>query len=220
MKKKITICAVIIAVVVAIAGIVTLSVSKNKTASIETADMIFEASASTGSIGEKIIGNPDKAKVIIYEYADFACSHCAEWNRKINEIIDEHGEDVSLVFRSFDLGFANGPAAARAATAAQIQGYFKAYKDLLFNNQSEWFYEKGESLKQIFSNYLMVASKGAADIDKFVSDMNSNSVKERLKFEQSLGKKIELTGTPTFRIDGETISPGEITEIVEQKLSN
>ena len=44
---------------------------------ITTADQIYDAAPESGNLGEKILGDPATAKVVIYDYADYACSHCA-----------------------------------------------------------------------------------------------------------------------------------------------
>lgn len=215
MKKKILIGAAIVAVII---GIICLAVFKTEPPI--NADTIHDASEETGFIGEKIIGNPDEAKLIIYEYADFGCSHCAEWNRKINELISKYDGQIALIYRSYDIGqFKNSPVAARAATAAQIQGYFKEYKDLLFANQTEWYYENSEELNETLAEYFKEASNNSGDVDKFKSDMKSDAVKKRLKFEQRLGKAVDLAGTPTFRIDGETINLSELEKTIEEKMA-
>ena len=217
MKKGIIIGALIVAAVV---GIICLANFRTDPYANMNPDSIIEPSETTGFIGEKTVGNPDDAKIVIYEYADFGCSHCADWNRKINNLIEKYDGKIALVFRSYDIGqFKNSLKAASAATAAQIQGYFKEYKDLLYSNQSEWFYEDGADLTEILSNYFEEASKGAGDLDKFKEDIKSDSVRTRLKFEQNMGKKVDLAGTPTFRIDGETISLSELIDTIEKKMS-
>ncbi len=217
MKKGIIIGALIFAAVV---GIVCLANFRTDQYANMNPDSIIEPSETTGFIGEKTVGNPDDAKIVIYEYADFGCSHCADWNRKINILIEKYDGKIALVFRSYDIGqFKNSLKAASAATAAQIQGYFKEYKDLLYSNQSEWLYEDGADLTEILSNYFEEASKGAGDLDKFKEDIKSDSVRTRLKFEQNMGKKVDLAGTPTFRIDGETISLSELIDTIEKKTS-
>ena len=69
------------------------------------------------SIGEyeKIIGNPDDASVIVYEYADYGCGHCADWNNVMNELYEKYDGKLVIVFRSYNIGFKNGLAAAKAA---------------------------------------------------------------------------------------------------------
>ena len=217
MKKRIIIGTLI---VVAVASIICLANFRTDPYANMNPDSIIEPSETTGFIGEKTVGNPDDAKIVIYEYADFGCSHCADWNRKINNLIEKYDGKIALVFRSYDIGqFKNSLKAASAATAAQIQGYFKEYKDLLYSNQSEWFYEDGADLTEILSNYFEEASKGTGDLDKFKEDIKSDSVRTRLKFEQNMGKKVDLAGTPTFRIDGETISLSELIDTIEKKTS-
>ncbi|MBR3318960.1 thioredoxin domain-containing protein [Candidatus Saccharibacteria bacterium] len=207
-------------IVVAVVGIICLANFRTDPYANMNPDSIIEPSETTGFIGEKTVGNPDDAKIVIYEYADFGCSHCADWNRKINNFIEKYDGKIALIFRSYDIGqFKNSLKAASAATAAQIQGYFKEYKDLLYSNQSEWFYEDGADLTEILSNYFEEASKGTGDLDKFKEDIKSDSVRTRLKFEQNMGKKVDLAGTPTFRIDGETISLSELIDTIEKKTS-
>ena len=194
------------------------STSPSKNTSINP-DTINPPSEETGYLPEKVINNPETAEMILYEYADFACPHCADWNNIVNNLLEEYGEKIALVFRNYDLKFKNGPAAARAATAASTQGYFKEYKDLLFSNQSEWTSETEEKLNELFIDYFKVASNNAGDLEKFKTDLESDAIKARLEFEQSLGKKIHLSGTPTFRINGKTINPENLLETIKQKLN-
>lgn len=213
MKKKIilgVICASLIGI------ICFIGIKKDDV--INSADSIHPASEETGWIEEKVVGNPDAAKVIVYEYADYGCAHCADWNKTINNLLGKHDGKIALVFRSYNLGFQNGLLAARAATSAQLQGYFKEYKDLLFENQTEWLHEEDEP-EELFINYFSKVSDGKGDIDKFKEDLNSDAVKKRLDFEKSMGKKVNLRGTPLFRIDGEKIELDKLVETIEEKVN-
>ena len=214
------------ALVAAIIGVACLFgiINSSSNSTIDTADKIYPASSETGGISENIVGSPDKASVIVYEYADFACSHCADWNKTINELMEKHDGKIALVFRSYDLGlknelgFKNSPVAARAAVAAGMQGYFKTMKDLLFNNQTEWYYEEAGRLDEIFTRYFKEASGGAGDVNKFKEDMNSDAVHKKVNFENKMGEKINLKGTPTFRIDGEKVETAQLVETIESKI--
>ncbi len=217
MKKSVKKGLIISAIVAMIVGIIYLAIPKNDHP--VNADSIIEASEETGMIGEKIVGNPNEAELIIYEYADFGCSHCAEWNKKINDLLKEYDGKIALIFRSYNLGFKNSALSARAATAAQIQGYFKEYKDLLFNNQAEWYYEEGAKLNELFVNYFKEASNNKGDVNKFQEDMKSDAVKKRLKFEQKLGKAVNLAGTPTFRINGEAVALSDLINTIERLVN-
>lgn len=218
MKKKIWL---VIGGIVAVA-MISLIIGLNTAPSDQTiiADSIIAPSGETGNISEKIVGNPDEATVVIYEYADYACVHCADWNQKVNELIGQYGDKLAVVFRSYDLNLTkNSAVVARAATAAQIQGYFKEYKDILFANQAEWYYAEGGELNDLLAEYFETVSKGAGDLEKFKDDISSDAVKKRLKFEQSMGKKVGLRGTPLFRINGEDISLSDLVGTIEKLVS-
>lgn len=181
-------------------------------------DSIIEPSEQTGNISEKTIGNPNEATLIVYEYADYGCSHCADWNRKMKELVKKYDGKLAIVFRGYNLGFQNGLGAAHAATSAQIQGYWREYKDLLFANQPEWIYAEKKAANDLFVEYFKQASNNSGDIEKFKDDMNSAAVKRRLEFEQKMGKKVNLHGTPLFRINGESIPLDELIETIEKQI--
>ncbi len=181
-------------------------------------DSIVEPSEQTGNIPEKIIGNPEEAKLVVYEYADYGCSYCAVWNRQMNELVKKYDGKLAIVFRGYNIGFQNGLGAAYAATAAQIQGYWKEYKDLLFANQSEWIYAEKKDANDLFVEYFKQASNNTGDTEKFKDDMNSAGVKMRVSFEQKMGKKVNLHGTPLFRINGESVPVGDLIETIERLL--
>lgn len=201
-------------------AVVSLIIIINSTGSDDgvSPDSIIEPSEQTGNIPEKIVGNPDEASLIVYEYADYGCSHCADWNRQMNELVKKYDGKLAIVFRGYNIGFQNGLAAAYAATAAQIQGYWKEYKDLLFANQSEWIYAEKKDANDLFVDYFKQASNDTGDTEKFQDDMNSTSVKTRVSFEQKMGKKIGLQGTPLFRINGESVPVGDLVKTIEKLI--
>ena len=204
---------------VAIVGAACLTSLRTSPYEIISVDSVIEPSEITGFIGEKVVGNPDKAKITIYEYADFGCSHCAEWNKRINDLMKKYDGKIALVFRSYNIGqFKNSAKAASAATAAGAQGYFGEYKDLLYANQAEWLYADEDELTEIFLNYFEEASDGAIDLDKFKEDIKSEPIKARLEFEQNLGNKIGIVGTPTFRVDGKTIRLDNLMNTIESRV--
>ncbi|MBQ3293222.1 thioredoxin domain-containing protein [Candidatus Saccharibacteria bacterium] len=208
-----------IAALVAVGVIVALNIQNGQTTYSFSPDSINGASTETGDISEKIIGNLDEATLVVYEYADFSCAHCASWNRKINELVKESDGKLAVIFRYFNLNLTkNSPVAARAATAAQIQGYFDEYKDLLFNNQSEWEYVAKDKAIELFVEYFSQASNGTGDLEKFKNDLNSSAVKKRLDYEQNMGKKVNLEGTPLFRINGETVPLDTLLDTIKNAL--
>ena len=183
-------------------------------------DMIIPADEITGNLSEKIEGEPN-AQVIVYEYADYSCSHCAELNPIINKIVEESGGKVAVVFRNYLIDyFKNNVIASSAATAADIQGFWLQYKDLLFEKQSTWYDLSGTELRNYLIELFEEASDGQGDVKKFDRDINSESVAKRVAFEFGLGAYIEeLVGTPYFRINGEAVAASDLRTKINELLS-
>lgn len=234
MKKRLGIIAGVVLAIAALAGILFVAQDHNKTRTFSYQDTvrlsetinydsydlntIIPADQNTGNIAEKIEGNED-APIIIYEYADYACSHCAEANAVINKLIKDYDGKVAVVFRGYLISyFRNNVIASSAATAADIQGYWAEYKDLLFENQATWYYLSGTKLRDYLDELFMEASGGQGDLDKFNQDLISDEVAKRVAFEYGLGSQVDISGTPTFYINGEVISPSQVKETVEKLL--
>ncbi len=216
---------IVVAILTMALGLLFFATNKHSDAT-NPADSIHEASAETGDIPEKVLGDPNQAEVILFEYADYACSHCAEWNKVLKNLIAESDDKLTIVFRYYDLGMKNDsgfkPSAtvAAAATAAQLQGYWEAYKDLLFSNQAEWFYASKENLNDLLIDYFKTVSNGKGNLAKFKTDMQSEAVAKRNQFENQMGKKVNLQGTPLFRLNGKEIDPLNLLSTIKQKLQN
>ena len=167
---------------------------------------IIEGNEDNGGIADHIKGSKD-APVLLFEYADFQCEACALARGRIEKLLEEYKGKVALVYRNYLLSYhQNGTAAASAAEAAGLQGYWKEYGDLLFKNQSSWNSAAASERNAIFNTYFETASEGQGNLDKFKSDMSSAQVKKKLEFDQGLATKyIDVTGTPTFYLDGSKI---------------
>ena len=188
---------------------------------------VIPADSFNGEIADHVKNNPD-AKVKIYEYADYQCSACALANKRMKKILDEYGDKIGLVYRNFLLSYhQNGTAAASAAEAAGLQGYYNEYGDMLFNNQASWESASASERTDTFKSYFEAVSDGKGDMDKFVSDMNSPNVKKKLDFDQGIATKIiNADATPTIYIDKDKLDMSQISgeesflNAVREKINN
>jgi protein-disulfide isomerase len=139
--------------------------------------------------GAAVRGDP-KAPVTIVEFSDFECPHCKMVETPLKQLLSEY-PTVRLVFLNFPLGMHQnaGPAAA-AALAAGKQNKFWAYHDKLFENQGRL----GPA------ELLRYAQELNLDLGRFQADMEG--ARARVARERAMGEKLELTGTPTFFING------------------
>ena len=87
--------------------------------------------------------------------------------------------------------------AALAARAAQAQGKFWEYHDLLYENQSSGFSE---------GRLVELAREAGLDVEKFESDLASGRYQEAVARDFEEAQQVGISGTPTFVINGEVLA--------------
>jgi hypothetical protein len=210
MKKGFSTVGVIIAIaILGVIGVGTWFVidGNNKATNFENYDFysIIQPDVHNGNIGDHVKGNKD-AKTIIFEYADFQCPGCASMNARVNAAINNSDGKLAVVYRNHLLSYhQNATAAASAAEAAGLQGYWKEYADLLFENQAEWEYASASQRASLFNSYFTTVSNGKGDLDKFNSDIASEGVSKKISFDMGIGKRIDIDATPSFYFNGQKI---------------
>lgn len=208
-SKNIGLIILIVAIIALFVGIVIWRIVDKKSNEVDYSKYdtngIITGNEDNGNIGDHVKGSAE-APVIIFEYADYQCSACASANPRINTLLEEYGDKLAVVFRTFLLSYhQNGTAAASAAEAAGLQGYWKEYADKLFANQSVWANASGNARTDLFVDLFMNVSDGRGDSAKFKADMVSADVKKKIDFDTGLSKNLDIDGTPAFFINGEKI---------------
>ena len=205
MDKKIWI--IVIIIIAAFAGIIGISMAQPRE---DRLAQIFPASEESGNLPENVEGDPN-APILIFEYADYQCEGCASMNPKLNQLVEEYDGKVAVVYRNFVQSYhANGTAAASAANAAAIQGYWREYKDLLFANQNEWYHSDAATRQQQFEKYFTTVTNGKGDLEKFRTDMNSDAVAQKIAFDRKLSEARKLSYTPLIYVGSEQVKQSEM----------
>lgn len=204
----------IVGIVLAFVALIAITQLQNKAdIDYEAYDLnsVIAADENTGGLAENVDGDPE-APVLLYEYGDYQCTACAPMNPYINELLEEYDGKVAVVFRTYIMSYHdNGVAAASAANAAAIQGYWKEYKDLLYETQNDWYYAEGDERQQMFEQYFEQATDGKGDLEQFRQDMGSKEVAQKIKFDAALSERVGLEWTPSFYLDGELLDQRNIT---------
>ncbi|MBR3132023.1 thioredoxin domain-containing protein [Candidatus Saccharibacteria bacterium] len=205
----------VLVVILLIVATVAIIDGNNKATDFSNYDFysVIEPTKDNGNIGDHVKGNAD-APVLIFEYADYQCPGCASINTKVNKVIEQLDGKLAVVYRSFLLSYhQNGTAAASAAEAASLQGYWKEYADKLFARQSEWEYASASDRTEMFNKYFEEVTGGKGDMEKFNQDIASEEVSKKISFDMGIGKRIDVSATPAFYIDGQYISWGSEGEV-------
>lgn len=191
-------------IIVGVLGALVLF-SNEKTTDLNNIDAntIQTANDQNGGISDHVYGNAD-SKVVLIEYADYACSACALQHPKTEEVLEAYKDKIAFIFRNFPLTsiHANAKAAAATVEAAGLQNKYWEMHNLVYNNQSDWFSLSGDTRTNEFVSY---AEQLDLDTDKFKSDMGSSAVSQKIAFDTAIAQKLGLNATPTFYLNGKKL---------------
>lgn len=144
-------------------------------------------------VGASAVKGSDNALVTIVEFSEFQCPFCSRVGPTISQIMETYGDDVRIVFKHRPLDFHDrAMPAARAAIAAQNQGKFWEYHDILFANQRELTDE----------NLVAYAEQLGLNIEQFRTDMAAEATNARIQEDMQLADRLAAGGTPHFFVNG------------------
>jgi len=156
-----------------------------------------------GATPPHIRGNPN-APVTLEEFADFQCRSCGAYHPELKKIEAEFGDRLRVIFRENPL-YPNHPysnIAAQAAEAAGLQGenYFWLMHDKLFENQKTW--SEATNKDAAVAMFVDYAKQIGINPDRFMRDLNGESVAQRLFQDGKRAHALGVEGTPTFFVNG------------------
>ncbi len=169
---------------------------------------------------DHILGNPEKAKVIIYEYSDFECPACKAFYPIVKNLKEKYGDEIAVVYRHFPLIEIHPKAlyASQAAESAGKQGKFWEMHDLLFSRQDEW--KNSQNFKELFMKY---AQELNLDLKKFEEDYESQEVKNKILEERKEALSLGLNSTPSFFVNNRLVnltSFDSLEKEIEKEIEN
>jgi protein-disulfide isomerase len=134
------------------------------------------------------------APLVLVEYGDFECPHCAHAHPVVKRLQEHFGDQLAFVFRNFPLREIHPMAepAAEAAEYAATKNKFWEMHDLIFEHQKTLDGERlirwGEKL-----------GLDAQDLGKALSE---GAFEPAVSEDFSSGVRSGVNGTPTFFING------------------
>jgi protein-disulfide isomerase len=180
-----------------------------------TADpALARASLSQAQPADHVLGDPD-APVTLVEYASMTCPHCATFHNEVlprlKDAFIEPGR-VKLVFRHYPLD-------QRALRASMLAECFEGKRffsmlDILFDNQQRW--ARSDDPMSHFQKY---AGLAGLDPDGLRRCMNDEATADSILQRQLKARRdADIRSTPSFLLDGETISGNPGFEALARKL--
>lgn len=165
--------------------------------------LISSASAIENSEQIHSLGSSD-APVTINMYTDFACPYCQHFSEQVLPLIKSEYIDtgwVRLVYMAFPIVSDNSQKAAEAAECAGDQDNFWEMHDKLFGQLDEW--SDGGKAVTFFKKY---AGELQIEWTAFSRCIDTGKYREKVQDQKDTGTYWEVTGVPTFFINGNVIT--------------
>ncbi len=170
---------------------------------------------------DMILGDPD-APVTVIEYASFTCPHCARFHKEVFPKIKKNYIDtgkVKFVFREvyFDR---YGLWAGMLAHCGGDMRYFGLAK-MIFEDGNEWI-AGGDGEKAIANLRKIGRAAGLSDEDMNACFSDEQLAKDLVAWYQKTATEDEITGTPSFVINGKkysNMSYEDFAKAIEEALA-
>ncbi|MEI9993199.1 MAG: thioredoxin domain-containing protein [Rhizomicrobium sp.] len=146
------------------------------------------------------VSGPAAARTTLVEFFDYNCVHCRNTFPVIKTFYEAHKGDARFAFIDFPIFGKMSDAAARAAVAARRQ----PDKYIAFS-----FAMMGEKGAIDMDTLYRDAKAAGLDMPRLIADMKDPATDKTLAAAHALARRIGVSGTPTFIVDGKVHS-GEI----------
>ena len=178
----------------------------------------LQGTASIGTVADDFIPI-EKGKAILVEFSDFQCPACKAYYYLLKQLKNDFGDKLTVEYKYFPLRsiHKNADLSARAAESAKLQGKFGGMEEMLFVKQDEWK-DSGQALS-LFRDYAFFIG---LDVERFNSNIDSNSVYDKVNSDYQEGMRLVISGTPTFFLNGKKLtnprSYEEFSKLIQQSL--
>ena len=130
----------------------------------------------------------------------------------LEQVLEKNPNQVKLVFKNFPLrNHKFAMPAAVAALAAEKQGKFWEFHDLLFKDYNRLNEQKVKEIAQQLN----------LDMEKFEKDQKDPQIRAMINRDLAEGNRAGVRGTPTIFINGRLLrnrSPAGFQELIEKAL--
>jgi len=158
---------------------------------------------------------PALAPVTVVEFGDFECPYCGQEEPVVTQMLSDYAGRIRFVFKEFPLSSIHPDAelAAEAALAANAQGQFWPYHNMLYANQS--------ALAR--SNLDAYASTLGLDMTAFDAALDEGTYEAAVAADVAQGRSLGVTGTPTFFVNGIAVvgaAPySQLQTVIDQQIA-
>ncbi len=160
---------------------------------------------------------PADAPVTIVEFFDPSCEACRAFYPIVKQIMAQYPQDVRLVLRYAP--FHDGSdEAVRIMETARMQNLFVPVLEALLAQQPAWAPHDGPQLDKAWA----VAGVAGLDVVKAQGAKLAPHIMATLNLDVADGKAVEVSGTPTFFVNGKPLpnfGADELKKLVDDEVA-
>ncbi|KKT32221.1 hypothetical protein A2394_00715 [Candidatus Woesebacteria bacterium RIFOXYB1_FULL_42_36] len=159
------------------------------------------------------------ASLTLVEFGDYECPACGVYSPFIKQLLIDFPGEINYVFRNYPLPqHKNAPISSYAVEAAGLQGKYWEMQERVYETQGVW-----SGLADPTGLFMGYAKDLNLDLNRFTSDIGSDTVKDKVDNDKKDGDLVGITETPTFYLNGKKIilagSYDQLKKLVESALS-
>ncbi len=161
---------------------------------------LFNSPGNGGNSNTVIDYEKKDGEVVIVEYGDYQCPACVTEFSVVEQILSDYKDKVVLEYRHFPLPFHQfAMKASIASECARDQGKFTEMHNALYKANGDLGVD---SLRKY-------AGEIGLNMEIFNSCLDSDSHTDKINRDKDQGIKDNITGTPTFYINGRLLVNSE-----------
>lgn len=152
---------------------------------------------------------PEDAPVTIVEFSDFECPFCSRVLPTLEQVEENYGDQVRIVFRQFPLNIhPNAQKAAEASLCAHDQGKFWEMHDAMFADQQNLG----------VANLKAKAQEIGLDGEQFDQCLDSGKYADEVAADMRAGVEAGVSGTPALFVNGQLVAGAVPYEQLAEKI--
>lgn len=150
-----------------------------------------------------VAGNP-QGSVILVEFFDYQCGHCKSAATAIDNLVKKN-PNLKVIYKEFPIFGASSTAASQAALAANLQGKYQQFHDMLFSTPGK------------ISQDILDASNQSLGLSATLTKTQQAAITAELTQNRELAQQLQIRGTPAFILSNQDYSktkfiPGSVPE--------
>jgi protein-disulfide isomerase len=167
-------------------------------------------------LNDRVPRGKSGGKLVIVEFSDFQCPYCKKASGPLAELLKKYPQDVVLYYKHFPIvnshPLAYKMAMASECARSQKPEAFWSFHDRFFGNPPI----RDDS--QLREQIRLLIDQQELQPDKFMACYDHREQASRIEKDMADARKIGVTATPTFLVNGNFVSGAQPMETFERYL--